>query len=209
MDDEELNQVTRRMTSNNGITYESMLIYLQQAEKEMMSTLDVLQMRPCHAFDSNDNLCTLNDLQIYCDTLLMHLAQELTQFNTNDDEEQEEEQVNHHHNNNNDNNNFLSDNEIDVGSAGAESRSRSGSVSLSSPLLLTNSVTESPISLLTASVASASSTSSSNHSINDSVPHFTNNQIQNYLTHNRFSFYENNDEVAAELLTASQIHSIV
>jgi hypothetical protein len=180
--------------------------YLKNAEKQINSTLDVNCFY--NPFEDKHNFETINDLQIYCDTLLNHLSEELTQLSPNSH--------NFNHFNGNQFKNisiYENNNQIKqmVGFESNESQSRSGSTS---GLIVTNSDNSLVNSIPSPTISNSntiSSTSSDQKSFNNNNNHLINNNNNNsfHVSYHRLSFYENNDEIGAQLLTAKQLHQIV
>jgi len=201
------------MNSSKGITYESMETYLKNAEKQINSTLDVNCFY--NPFEDKHNFETINDLQIYCDTLLNHLSEELTQSSPN--------YQNFNHFNGNQFKNisiYENNNQIkqmvgfesnEIQSLAVRSGSTSGLIVTNSDNSLVNSIPSPTIS----NTNTISSTSSDQKSFNNNNNHLINNNNNNnnnnsfHISYHRLSFYENNDEIGAQLLTAKQLHQIV
>lgn len=203
------------MSASNGITYESMLTYLKTAEKQISSTLDINCFY--NPFDYKHNYETISDLQIYCDTLLNHLCDELTQLSP----------FSHHSNHSSNSSDlYFNNNNIEINNGiknisiyenmrrivaldSVETNSHSPESGSQSPLLLTESANSLVNSIPSPSNSNNSNinTISSTSSLRKSNNHLNNNSY--HISYHRLSFYENNDEIAAELLTAQQLHSIV
>jgi hypothetical protein len=203
------------MNSSKGITYESMETYLKNAEKQINSTLDINCFY--NPFEDKHNFETINDLQIYCDTLLNHLSEELTQLSPNS------HNFNHFngnqfknisiYENNNQIKQMVSFESNECQSLGLRSGSTSGLIVTNSDNSLVNSI-PSPTISNSNTISSTSSDQKSlnnNNSNNNNNNNLINNNNDNsfHISYHRLSFYENNDEIAAQLLTAKQLHQIV
>lgn len=217
------------MTSSpnpNSITYESVLSFLNVAQKEIVSSLDV--KRSTDPFNEKDNeYSTIDDIKIYCDSLLYYMNEVAL------DHSQRDSNYHHHHliDNENllgvDNNCKSTCDQIDGVNEVDESNDRSSSTCLThtsssqnssremisnsdSPLIspiLVKSFTTSPLSLSQPTICSSLS-SDLQSSDEKPVDEIKSNQINNLLNQ-RLSYYENNDEINIELLTAYQIKTIV